>query len=188
VPNWETHQSGKKPGRSILNGRQQAEKQADDRSAQRNDIRKDSVIEIDENENNDCRREREQNDGLQLKPNNRVGRPKDQGCEYLNCRVLPGDRFLAKAALAAQQQVADNGDVVIGFDGFIAFRTARVRKHNRLVCRKPGDADIQKTSDDQAKKNEKEIRHQYCDSDWHNFQFRKIRMMMAQINSRSLSK
>lgn len=158
MSNRESQQSGKKPGCSILNRHEQAEKQADDRSAQRNDIREDSVIEVDENENNDRRKENEQNNSLQLKPNNCVCHPKAQSGQYFNCRILPGDWFFAKAALAPQQQVADNGDVVIRFDGFIAFRTARVRKHNRFVCRKAGDADIQKASDDQAEKNEKEIR------------------------------
>ncbi len=49
----ESRQSGYKLGCPILNGRQQAEQQPHDSSAQCNDVRKNSMMEIDENQDND---------------------------------------------------------------------------------------------------------------------------------------
>ena len=127
------------------------------------------MMEIDENQDNDCREENQQNNRFQLESNDRVCRPKDERRQHFNSRILPGDRFLARTALATQQQIADNRNVVIRLDRFVAFRTARVRKHHRFFCRKPGDTDIQKTTDDQAEKDDENVGQQYRDLDRHRF-------------------
>ena len=127
------------------------------------------MVEVDKNQDNDCRKERQQDEGLQLEANNGVRRPKDDGGQHLNGRVLPGNGFFAETALATQQQIADNRDIVIRFDRLAAFRTVRVRKHNRFLRWEPGYADIQKTTDDQAEKDKEKVRQKYCDLDWHDF-------------------
>lgn len=127
------------------------------------------MMEVNEDQDNDSREENQQNNRFQVKSNDRVCHPKDERSQHFNSWILPRDRFLARTALATQQQIADNGNVVIRLDRFFAFRTARVREHHRLLCRKPGDTDIQKTTDDQAEKDDENVGQQYSDLDRHRF-------------------
>jgi hypothetical protein len=69
---------------------------------------------------------------------------------------------MAIAATRAQNQVTDQGDVVVPTNGVIAARAMRAGKNNRLPPGQPRNADIQKAAENQAEEPNDDIRRDHA--------------------------
>ncbi|SPF36663.1 hypothetical protein SBDP1_1530003 [Syntrophobacter sp. SbD1] len=70
---------------------------------------------------------------MRVKPVAAEQEKRQKAAQYLNERVSQRYGFLALAAFASQQEIADQRDVVVGRDRISASRTSRGRPHNRLT-------------------------------------------------------
>src|SRR5690348_17017586 len=66
---------------------------------------------------------------------------------------------LARAALPAEHEIADHGNVVVPANRFAAAPAARARKRDRFAARHPVNADVQKAADAQAEQEQKNEIH-----------------------------
>src|SRR5439155_20554863 len=83
--------------------------------------------------------------------------------QELDERVARRDAHAAGAAPAAEEEVGDDGDVVVGPDGRVAGRAARRRADDRPPRRDPHDADVEERpperSEDERERVEERGRH-----------------------------
>ncbi len=82
---------------------------------------------------------------------NKIGGQEQEPGEQFDGRIHRGNFCFAVAAFAAEENPAQDGNIVVRRDGLAAFRAARCGQHDGLVRGNPQDADIQKASDEQAK-------------------------------------
>src|SRR6476469_2473062 len=74
-----------------------------------------------------------------------------QNCrQCFNRRIASGDVHTAIAATPAQNQIAKDGDVVVGLDCRMALRTSGIRKDDRLFKWNAVNDDVEEAADDGA--------------------------------------
>lgn len=81
-----------------------------------------------------------------------------KGIGKLHQRVLYGDRPLAGTAFPAQDEVAENRDIVVKGYLEVAFRAVGGREDDRLVAGKPADADIKEGADHGAEDEGEDVK------------------------------
>ena len=123
----------------------QQEKHRDAR--QRDHVGNDLVVEIDEGDDDEDRREKEGSWILKAQTVLPEHRPGKQGRQDLDQGIPGRDGLAAVPAPAPQDQPAQHGDVVVRADGFAAFRAVGGRKNDGFPLGYPPDADIEKTAD-----------------------------------------
>ena len=76
--------------------------------------------------------------------------PKSEG--ELDRRIAPRNDGVAMAAVGAQCQPTEDGDVIVPRDEGAAGVAVRARRDDGSVSRKPRDADVQETAEEQTQK------------------------------------
>ena len=92
------------------------------------------------------------------------GQEKQGGCRELDGRIAPGNGLMAVAAASAQQNPAQDGQIVTSADRRAAAGTARPRMDDRLMTRQAGDADVEEAAEGEAEEDDKDgkERDQVC--------------------------
>jgi len=72
---------------------------------------------------------------------------------------LNGNGSFAVSASPSQQEIADQRDIIVKSDWFLAMRAVRARPDNRLLFRQPANADIQKAANHSPEDDRNNVPH-----------------------------
>jgi hypothetical protein len=133
---------------------------ADDDTGQGYLIRNDLVLQVDEGDHHQGRAEQKQDQKRKRRPESEKKRQCQQAVKQFDQRILDGYVLTAAAAFPAQQQVTDQGDVVIPADAVITVGTMGGRRDNRFPLGQAADADIEKRADNHAENQGEQGKHQ----------------------------
>src|ERR1700758_4655216 len=89
-----------------------------------------------------------------------AGYKKHPGNEF-DGRIHGGNRCVAIAAFAAQQDPTEHRNIVVCLDCGTALWTTRSGQHNRDTCRNPRDADVQKAANQESEQEKRGNDHTF---------------------------
>ncbi len=107
-----------------------------------------AIIGNDENDQDATEKKPLKRDDGQTKT--QVAGDKKQSGNELDGRIHGGNRCVAIAAFATQQDPTEHRNIVVCLDCGTALRATRPRQHNGDTCRNPRDADVQKAANQES--------------------------------------
>lgn len=150
-PARERDEAMKQHRRNTIHGRNvsgEHEAQADAKPV--DDVGKDAFAKVGDDENHQDASEAEPFEGGKRKAKAEIASDKEQRGGEFDGWVHRGNRGVAGTAIAAKQEPADDGHVVVGLDAGGAMGATGARGNDRSALRNPRDADIQEAAGDES--------------------------------------
>ena len=107
------------------------------------------LAKVGENEHDHQRRKNGPLQGFRREAEGAIASQKSNAGEEFDQGIHRRDFRFAGAAFAAEEQVADHGNVVVGANGRAAFGASRRGHHDRFALGDSDDADVQEAANDQ---------------------------------------